>query len=389
MSKHRPPHYRPGSHLKTCDLSGRVDYAENFVKQWNGLVVHKDYYEPRNPQDFVKGVPDKQSVVDPRDDVTTVTTGAPSMVLVDAYNDCTGRYVYVVFNRDIGTASSGLSLTADGDALAILSYTNLGGGILLLSTAQIYQGQTVLLSYTPGNIEPVTGNALEAFTDEVVDNNCTLPVLTGYPLDDDGTVATSLGVDSAVTNAPDYLQADYTYSASVASGIALSMPSSANWLDGQAIIVTAGMVLACECEIVAGPAGGVFGTIGMFALESSGGVFTGNTWTTGALDADGLTPEIAGSGAADAPRVGATNGFRVGMYFDGNTGNVSYVSTDGAFATSSDAFTPGNAITVGNLISDGILTPAGQTCSVRLIPAAANMTLTYPAGAVDVFGDVI
>jgi hypothetical protein len=77
MSKHRTPQYRPGSYLMTCDRSGRVDWAENFRREWDGLMVHKDYFEERNPQDFVYAVPDQRplTVVRPdgeifRDDVT-------------------------------------------------------------------------------------------------------------------------------------------------------------------------------------------------------------------------------------------------------------------------------------------------------------------------------
>lgn len=66
MSRHRSPKYRDGSHLVACDISGRVDYAENFRKQWNGLIVHVDYFEERNPQDFAVAVKDQRPVRDAR-----------------------------------------------------------------------------------------------------------------------------------------------------------------------------------------------------------------------------------------------------------------------------------------------------------------------------------
>ena len=59
MSKHRPPKYRSGSHLMLCDLSGRTCYAEDMRRMWNGLMVHKDYWEPRNPQDFIYAIRDQ------------------------------------------------------------------------------------------------------------------------------------------------------------------------------------------------------------------------------------------------------------------------------------------------------------------------------------------
>ena len=33
---------------------------------WDGLRVHKDFWEPRHPQDFVRSRPDDQSVRDAR-----------------------------------------------------------------------------------------------------------------------------------------------------------------------------------------------------------------------------------------------------------------------------------------------------------------------------------
>lgn len=68
MSKHRTARYRSGSYLLICDRSGRVDWNENFRTEWNGLVVHKDYYENRNPQDFIYAVQDQRPVSPVRPD---------------------------------------------------------------------------------------------------------------------------------------------------------------------------------------------------------------------------------------------------------------------------------------------------------------------------------
>lgn len=390
MSKHRPPHYRPGSHLKTCDLSGRVDYAENFVKQWNGLVVHKDYYEPRNPQDFTDAVRDSQSVTNPRQDILTVTTGPQLMEVVRAYVDACGCYVYVIFNRDIDTASSGLSLTADAVSVGINAYIKVGNQ-LLLQTDDIEAGATALLSYTPGNITPSLGDALAAVTDYPVDNQSALTgvvPLTAYPLDDDGTVAALVGNAWLETNAPDYLQADYTYASPATGSNAIAAPTEVNWLGTQAIMVGAGKVMACEARIISGPASAVFNTIGIAAATSNAGSGPLATWAFGANDATGADPQWVGTGGVIETRAQATANARVGIVFDGDTGIVSYVTADGTYA-SSQAFTPGQEVTFLMTVADDGTTAAAQTCSLILVPAATDMTLTYPAGAVDVFGDTI
>jgi hypothetical protein len=58
--------YRPGSFYRTDDRTGFPQRAENTRKEWTGLIVDTKVWEPRQPQDLVKGVPDKQSVEDPR-----------------------------------------------------------------------------------------------------------------------------------------------------------------------------------------------------------------------------------------------------------------------------------------------------------------------------------
>lgn len=45
--------------MMLCDLSGRTCYAEDMRRMWNGLMVHKDYWEPRNPQDFIYAIRDQ------------------------------------------------------------------------------------------------------------------------------------------------------------------------------------------------------------------------------------------------------------------------------------------------------------------------------------------
>jgi len=64
--KTRKARYKAGQHLLECDLSGRIMYSGDSVKLWNGLIVHKDYYEERNPQDFIQSRPERQTVKDAR-----------------------------------------------------------------------------------------------------------------------------------------------------------------------------------------------------------------------------------------------------------------------------------------------------------------------------------
>lgn len=64
--------YRSGDPYRICDLSGQKVHASDTVKLWNGLIVKRSWYEPRNPQDFVRGGHDRQVFPEPRPEADDV-----------------------------------------------------------------------------------------------------------------------------------------------------------------------------------------------------------------------------------------------------------------------------------------------------------------------------
>jgi len=59
--------WRPGTFYRICDRCARKRYAEDTRLTWDNLMVCADTcWEPRQPQDFVRGVPDPQTVPNPR-----------------------------------------------------------------------------------------------------------------------------------------------------------------------------------------------------------------------------------------------------------------------------------------------------------------------------------
>lgn len=62
----RKLHFKAGSFYRVDDRTGFPQRAERTRKEWNGLIVDQARWEPRQPQDLVKGVPDLQSVPDAR-----------------------------------------------------------------------------------------------------------------------------------------------------------------------------------------------------------------------------------------------------------------------------------------------------------------------------------
>jgi len=59
MGHSASPGFKSGLHWVCCDRCGFDYYHTEVREEWNGLVVCRECYEPRHPQDFVRGKRDK------------------------------------------------------------------------------------------------------------------------------------------------------------------------------------------------------------------------------------------------------------------------------------------------------------------------------------------
>jgi len=64
----RADYFKPNSFNRICDRCGSKRKAEDTRREWNGLIVCKEHWEARHPQDKLKGKKDRQSVPNPRPD---------------------------------------------------------------------------------------------------------------------------------------------------------------------------------------------------------------------------------------------------------------------------------------------------------------------------------
>lgn len=64
-----------------CDASGFVCMRSECRKQWNGLLVRKDFWEPEQPQDHLKARAEKTSVADPRPEQPDPPLLTPALTL--------------------------------------------------------------------------------------------------------------------------------------------------------------------------------------------------------------------------------------------------------------------------------------------------------------------
>jgi hypothetical protein len=60
------PAYHKGDFWRICDECGFKMRASQTRKRWDGLMVCDADFEERHPQDFVRGMIDRQNVPDPR-----------------------------------------------------------------------------------------------------------------------------------------------------------------------------------------------------------------------------------------------------------------------------------------------------------------------------------
>ncbi len=79
------PRYVKGLWNVICDHCGFQYKSKDLQREWTGLRVCRSCYEPRHPQEFVKGKADRQSVPwsRPDSDGTDVSVGSGNEVSQD------------------------------------------------------------------------------------------------------------------------------------------------------------------------------------------------------------------------------------------------------------------------------------------------------------------
>jgi hypothetical protein len=80
-------HYIHGDYNIICDRCGFKIKRSEALKTWDNLLVCKKDWEPRHPQDFVRGKADRQRVADARPD--TVSNMSVTTVKVAGFLDDT------------------------------------------------------------------------------------------------------------------------------------------------------------------------------------------------------------------------------------------------------------------------------------------------------------
>lgn len=61
-AKGRADFWEPGDWNAACSMCGRKRKASQMIRNWQGLYRCPEHNEPRQPQDFVRGLQDVQTV---------------------------------------------------------------------------------------------------------------------------------------------------------------------------------------------------------------------------------------------------------------------------------------------------------------------------------------
>lgn len=97
-------YFKGGSFYRIDDRTGFATRAEYTRREWQGLIVSKRVWEARQPQDFVRGVNDIQTVPFPRPRQANVSVGS-TIAQFEVYGDSPLGVTFEVQNGQIQVTS--------------------------------------------------------------------------------------------------------------------------------------------------------------------------------------------------------------------------------------------------------------------------------------------
>lgn len=141
-------HYREGSFYRVSDRTGFPVRAEHTRKQWNNIYTELETWEPRQPQDLVRGVKDQQSVPDARP-LAPATFVGPTNTTLTA-NAVVGQTVIPVDSMGGFALGENIGVMMDNGILFNTTLAAIGNGTLTLNAAlpQSAASGNVFYNYT-------------------------------------------------------------------------------------------------------------------------------------------------------------------------------------------------------------------------------------------------
>ncbi len=135
----RADYLKLGDWNTVCYQCGFKAKASQLVRNWQGYYVHPEHNEPRQMQDFVRGVPDNQ--------IAPWVQPMPSAV-----------YVYTNIQLGIGDGVSTFFQLGDGIYTTTITQVQVAGVTTMAYTSNSFGGITLLAAPGKGSIVTATGS---------------------------------------------------------------------------------------------------------------------------------------------------------------------------------------------------------------------------------------
>lgn len=136
----RDLHYVPGSFYRVDDRTGFPQRAGRTRKEWNGLLVDELVWEPRQPQDLVRGVKDQQSVPEARPLAPAQYVGPIYQYLAET-SDVTAMGISLQSTRGFRVGDP-IGVMLDSGVMFHTTITNIVGADLEFAAALPYQASS-------------------------------------------------------------------------------------------------------------------------------------------------------------------------------------------------------------------------------------------------------
>lgn len=169
----RDLHWVPGSFYRVDDRTGFPTRANRTRMQWNNLIVDERFWDPRQQQDLVRGVPDYQAVAYPRPLAPNSFVGPLYFELTQAAEIGT----WIVYLASIAGITEGdpfgVVLDFDNGAIFRTIVTYVGNGYVVLGgpMPNYASSGNLAIDYRPGTNEPQISPLLDANGFPLLDAN--------------------------------------------------------------------------------------------------------------------------------------------------------------------------------------------------------------------------
>ena len=132
--------FKSGDWLAICDSCGLTFYASQLRKRWDELMVCELDWEPRHPQDFVRGIPDNPAPpwVRPKPDEVPIVSVSSNTILstgvISVYATGNSYTITLPLANAVSGEGSGFTLQT-GDTSLNVVLARQGGDLINQATS--------------------------------------------------------------------------------------------------------------------------------------------------------------------------------------------------------------------------------------------------------------